>query len=594
MSENIWFYAQDGRQIGPVPLDDILSRAANGELKADDLVWSEGMESWTPASSVPGLIPGPAPAPEPRPAPIPPARSRRGSWKLVAMFAAVALLFLGASFWRRTASPSIDALVGIVPRDADALLVLRGMPHFARELGLVGGGEAALLTVLSDFGGLGEWMDTQPGSILDTGIDVAAPVGLSVQGGVEQILVYYLPVGDSARLRATLERFADQKGWSLEEQEVGGRPLLTAQGGAFGAVEHRGYLVAANTLDHTPVAPFFEKLIGAKADSVAQAEWFSSMSALRKGPWHFLALLDPSTFAPLLSDELPTPWASRSAELAGVGMRLEITGDEMRLRYQEASRPGTEHGLHRFAAAGQDRFADRIAEDALAVLRFSVDLSPLGEDRPDLDSWTAVLVELGLLGPSAAGDFTGALGSPISVAILEGDAEAEIPVDVVAWAPLKRGHDMPATLERIAESADGSVDTIEDEDGTSWYHSQGLSWTGVDGHVVMALRSSDGAVFSGSGPSLLSSLRRPELRKEIVSQHDAMAYVDLESAIELLLLADLGEDLQEKDKALFRSLGDLTIWVDAQPHTLVSEWTVLARQPGGFADAVAAREKTKN
>lgn len=55
MSDGNWYYAQDGRQQGPVGLEALRQMAASGHLRSDDLVWTEGMAEWTPAGRVPDL-----------------------------------------------------------------------------------------------------------------------------------------------------------------------------------------------------------------------------------------------------------------------------------------------------------------------------------------------------------------------------------------------------------------------------------------------------------------------------------------------------------------------------------------------------------
>lgn len=52
-----WYYAQDGRQFGPVPDEEIRHIIALRELGPDDLVWHDGLDEWTPAAHVAGLLP---------------------------------------------------------------------------------------------------------------------------------------------------------------------------------------------------------------------------------------------------------------------------------------------------------------------------------------------------------------------------------------------------------------------------------------------------------------------------------------------------------------------------------------------------------
>ena len=45
-----WYYALNGQQQGPVPETEIANLAAAGVLKADTLIWSEGLTDWQPLS----------------------------------------------------------------------------------------------------------------------------------------------------------------------------------------------------------------------------------------------------------------------------------------------------------------------------------------------------------------------------------------------------------------------------------------------------------------------------------------------------------------------------------------------------------------
>jgi uncharacterized RDD family membrane protein YckC len=52
-----WFYAQNGRQAGPVTLEALLSMLHGGHVQPGDLVWREGMANWQPAATMPELAP---------------------------------------------------------------------------------------------------------------------------------------------------------------------------------------------------------------------------------------------------------------------------------------------------------------------------------------------------------------------------------------------------------------------------------------------------------------------------------------------------------------------------------------------------------
>jgi hypothetical protein len=58
-----WFYLKNGQNVGPFTQDQLRQLARQGQLLPTDLVWKNGMPSWSPASSIPGLLPS-APPPQ--------------------------------------------------------------------------------------------------------------------------------------------------------------------------------------------------------------------------------------------------------------------------------------------------------------------------------------------------------------------------------------------------------------------------------------------------------------------------------------------------------------------------------------------------
>jgi GYF domain 2 len=51
-----WFYAANGQQQGPFPDAQLRDLVASGTVRADTLVWTEGMAGWQKAGEVPGLM----------------------------------------------------------------------------------------------------------------------------------------------------------------------------------------------------------------------------------------------------------------------------------------------------------------------------------------------------------------------------------------------------------------------------------------------------------------------------------------------------------------------------------------------------------
>ncbi len=65
-----WYYAHNGERRGPVEPEEIKRLFESGAIKADDLVWEEGMPDWVRAGSVLQAAPPPLAAGEPTPQPL--------------------------------------------------------------------------------------------------------------------------------------------------------------------------------------------------------------------------------------------------------------------------------------------------------------------------------------------------------------------------------------------------------------------------------------------------------------------------------------------------------------------------------------------
>ncbi|MBR1176588.1 DUF4339 domain-containing protein [Bradyrhizobium sp. KB893862 SZCCT0404] len=53
-----WFYASEGKQQGPFPEGQFRDLVAQGVVRPDTLVWTEGMAGWQKAAEIPGLLGG--------------------------------------------------------------------------------------------------------------------------------------------------------------------------------------------------------------------------------------------------------------------------------------------------------------------------------------------------------------------------------------------------------------------------------------------------------------------------------------------------------------------------------------------------------
>jgi len=64
-----WFYVQNGRQVGPVPVAQFDDLVRSGRITLDTLVWREGLANWQPFGSISSTPSSTASLPAPPPAP---------------------------------------------------------------------------------------------------------------------------------------------------------------------------------------------------------------------------------------------------------------------------------------------------------------------------------------------------------------------------------------------------------------------------------------------------------------------------------------------------------------------------------------------
>ena len=55
MSDDQWFMAIGGHQVGPVSRDDVVTNLRNGTIDGNTLIFGPGLTNWTPLKDVPQL-----------------------------------------------------------------------------------------------------------------------------------------------------------------------------------------------------------------------------------------------------------------------------------------------------------------------------------------------------------------------------------------------------------------------------------------------------------------------------------------------------------------------------------------------------------
>ena len=52
-----WYYVAGGVSKGPITIEEVKTLLGSGQLRSSDLLWHDGMDQWTQAAKVEGLVP---------------------------------------------------------------------------------------------------------------------------------------------------------------------------------------------------------------------------------------------------------------------------------------------------------------------------------------------------------------------------------------------------------------------------------------------------------------------------------------------------------------------------------------------------------
>ena len=157
-----WFYAQHGRQLGPVPIETLLAMLGNRQVAPTDLVWKQGMPNWAEARAIPELsapVSAPAPIYAPvapligSPQPQPQAHATPGVYQMQYLTPQHVQLDY-AGFWLRFCAWFIDSLILFIP----SFLMSFGMrvatsipgarPTWSAPMAIAMGGSHNLLAII--------------------------------------------------------------------------------------------------------------------------------------------------------------------------------------------------------------------------------------------------------------------------------------------------------------------------------------------------------------------------------------------------------------------------------------------------------------
>ncbi len=155
-----WYYAADGRQVGPVSQEQLTAWLKAGQISPHMPLWREGMPQWLPASQIEqlkGVAGGPPPLTSPVPGVTPEEKkvknAKHNCITMFVVFALFSLLFVASALSRLGAIGAGASYGGMGCMGCAALAggifaaiylplrwrIIMQLPNPYRALGLIGG-----------------------------------------------------------------------------------------------------------------------------------------------------------------------------------------------------------------------------------------------------------------------------------------------------------------------------------------------------------------------------------------------------------------------------------------------------------------------
>lgn len=544
--------------------------------------------------------------------------------KIVAV--AVAVLVIGGlavgAWWlleERETALSLQDLLHVIPDDADAVILLRGGPELADGLRLwtlldeLEARDEAFRRHVAELTAELGFDPTERDEVTAQGLDLFVPTAVSFHtraGGEGLLTAAYLPVSDEERLDSLVRKLSARHGAPLQELEHEGKAFVGSDDRTVQYTFHEGYLVGAMADEGAAVSDFLARLVDGEAEPVEHEPWLVSLAPLQEGPWEVLALIDPKLSAVAaerlggLAEGVPVggPLDLGMADLLGVGIATHLSADAIQIEALATAPEEATEPLDALIGAADDALVERIPGNALAAGRVALDLPAVLDriaEEPEAEKalGQGLAMARGLLGVDVEA-LVRHLGSPISLAVLEGGEDERIPVGAALWAPVDDEVQVGESLASVEASlSQTGMPVSRDEVGeTTWTTFEGglfeLRWGLARGHLVVlfgrTLAPRIAAALTEPEGSFLDGIERTRVHDGLTGQGDAFFYVGFPSIVDVVRRAAGEERIPEELEPLLGALGDLYGYTDYEAHRATSGATLHAAREDGFTEALHA------
>lgn len=479
----------------------------------------------------------------------------------------VAVAALGAILMSRAKAPSIDDVLDLVPADATGLVVVRGLPALAVELGGLSGTlfsedlragmprdvvetialmESRLEIDLSSVKGL-----------IELGIDPRRPAAATtaiLRGDFVGAL--FLPATNEQTLVTNLNKWIDAEEIPRGKITAGDAEVhYVSERGNLAWVAHKDMVIVAVSDAKKVCRRLLEDIVEGRETGVADLAWVKAARPLIDENWQVFGALNPELPKDVMRDlfrELPRGLrrsidqdvlAKALRDVESFAGAVDFSTEAIRVKFHSSVEEGS--ALNPASALGDraDTLARRIPGTALAAGRVALDLGKLRElvatqDEIEEEMDEAMREIRRETGIDVQDDLLDFLGSPISFAVFESERAQRIPLGAAAWVPLKKDHKLERTLKDFVDTLNSErVPVAEDTVGDSvWYSvnpgrdGPSVSWGIARDHLVVVvgskLESSVARAMDSSDGSYLDSVG--DAKAALTKSGDAAVYVNMQ------------------------------------------------------------------
>lgn len=561
-------------------------------------------------------------------------RGGAGVASLGAVFILLTIFGVAGYVYLEYKKPSIDNLVGMMPADAQGIMVFRGLPKLAVDYKLwevhkrLNDSNNAEYQQIQEK--MAKFFDIPEGEeskgLLNTGIDLTKPMGFSghfVDSTDPETfaLVFYLPVTDEAKINTLMEKGTKEINVTVKKMEENGHTIYDLDDSFYTFHNDHMVLVGSGQRDNSK-AMIDAILTG--ADKLTTTKWYGDSEDLRNEEWE--VYMSVNFHLPEFVDDIYNQMMAQAAEagtspmtinqlgiedLRSVSMILDIEADQVRGKTLGVNKDGAKRPLNYVLGDAQDQLAPSIPGNALMSYRLAFDAAKLLSYYKELlpEETEMAMAQVKEMGFDLELDLINHLGSPLSFAMMSEQSEETMGFGGALWFPLKNTDGFKTTLRRVIDMAEDVPIEKAEKHGVEWstltMEGPAVHWAVAQDHFIVALGNplSENIAngLNQADGSFLDSIK-PEVRNYASSDADAFMYLDVEAGIDFLqeqMAKDPDAQAAMKDAMPFLdSLGPLAAWNTATEHETTGEFVFYAAENHSFSDlllkAVDALETIQN